>query len=102
MMPQYRLLKASEADLEDIWKYTFETWGIRQAGKYLRQLKKRIEALSLHPDIGRKRDSISKGLLCFHEGRHLIIYRKEKKGIVIIRVLHDRMDVPERIKETEE
>jgi toxin ParE1/3/4 len=100
-MPLYRLLKASEADLEDIWKYTYETWGMRQASKYLRQLKKRIEAISDNPDMGRKRDSISKGLLCYHEGRHIIIFRKEKKGIVIIRVLHDRMDVPEKIKETE-
>lgn len=101
-MSLYKLLEASEGDLEDIWKYTYETWGIRQASKYLRQLKKRIEALSRDPMIGVKRDTISKGLLCFHEGRHLILYRIEKKGIVIIRVLHDRMDVSERIKETEE
>ena len=101
-MARYKLLKASEADLDDIWKYTYETWGIRQASKYLRQLKKRIEALSKNPDLGLKRDSISEGLFCYHEGRHLIMYRKEKSGIVIIRVLHDRLDVPERIKETEE
>lgn len=25
-MSQYRLLKISEADLDDIWKYTCETW----------------------------------------------------------------------------
>ncbi|MEW6234256.1 MAG: type II toxin-antitoxin system RelE/ParE family toxin [Candidatus Omnitrophota bacterium] len=101
-MPRYKLLKASEADLEDIWKYTYESWGGRQASKYLRQLKKRIEALSRNPDIGWQRDNLSKGLMCFREGRHLIFYRKLKMGIVIIRVLHDRMDVPERIKETEE
>lgn len=98
-MPRYRLLKASEADLNDIWKYTYDTWGIRQASKYLRQIKKRIETLSNNPGLGHKRDSISEGLFCYHEGRHLIMYRKEEKGIVIIRVLHDRMDVPERIKE---
>jgi toxin ParE1/3/4 len=101
-MPLYRLLKASEADLDDIWKYTCEAWGIRQASKYLRQLKKRIEALSRNPQLGRQRIQIAEGLLSFHEGRHLIFYRIEKKGIVILRVLHDRMDVPERIKESAE
>ncbi len=100
-MSRYRLLKASDTDLDDIWKYTYETWGIRQASKYLRQLKKRIEALSKNPDLGLRRNSISEGLYCYHEGRYLIMYRKEEKGIVIIRVLYDRMDVPERIKETE-
>ena len=101
-MSQYRLLKISEADLDDIWKYTCETWGIRQASKYLRQLKKRIEALSRNPQIGLQCNWIAEGLRSFHEGRHLIFYRIEKKGIVILRVLHDRMDVPERIKESAE
>ncbi|RJP26093.1 MAG: type II toxin-antitoxin system RelE/ParE family toxin [Candidatus Omnitrophota bacterium] len=42
-MPHYRLTRAAEADLDDIWKYTYNTWGLRQAGKYLCRLKKRME-----------------------------------------------------------
>lgn len=101
-MSFYRLLKASEKDLDEIWNYTFNNWGENQANKYLLQLKKRLVYLSNNPDLGQKRDYISPGLFGYHEGRHLILYRKENDGIVIIRVLHDRMNVIERIKESEE
>jgi len=101
-MPRYKLTKASESDFDCLWKYTFETWGIRQANQYLFQLKKCIEMLSENPGIGRNRDCISEGLFSFHEARHLILYRKEDHGIRVIRVLHDKMDVPIIITQTEE
>lgn len=101
-MSRYRLLKASESDLESIWHYSYETWGVRQAGKYLRQIKKRIESIVQNPEIGLRRNEISDELYSVHEGHHLIFYRKEKFGIVIIRVLHERMDVSLRLCKDED
>jgi toxin ParE1/3/4 len=31
---EYRLAPAAERDLENIWLYTFENWGIEQAHRY--------------------------------------------------------------------
>ncbi len=42
-MPRYKLTNASESDLDDIWKYTYEKWGIKQASKYLHQLQKKLK-----------------------------------------------------------
>ncbi|NIR47814.1 type II toxin-antitoxin system RelE/ParE family toxin [candidate division KSB1 bacterium] len=36
--------------------------------------------------------------MSYHCGRHVIFYRKAKKGIEIIRVLHDSMDFPRHFK----
>lgn len=38
-------------------------------------------------------DDIRDGYRKYHIGRHLIFYREADEGIVIIRILHDRMDV---------
>ena len=34
-MPDYRLTPAAKSDLLKIWDYTVETWGEKQAKKYL-------------------------------------------------------------------
>mgnify|MGYP002750283850 FL=1 len=96
-MARYRLTRAAETDLDGIWWYSYETWDARQASKYLRQLKKRIERLAEKPRLGRARDDVSPRLLSFREGRHLIFYRADRSGITVLRVLHERMDVPERM-----
>jgi plasmid stabilization system protein ParE len=37
-----------------------------------------------------------------HVGRHLIIYRFTEGIVYVVRILHDRMDVRQRIEESEE
>jgi toxin ParE1/3/4 len=101
-MKRYELSARAEEDLDGIWWYTDRTWGERQASKYLRQLKSRIEDLSVFPERGQRRDDISPGLWCSYVGRHLIIYRHTEPGIRVIRVLHDQMDVPQRMAESSE
>lgn len=34
-MPEYRLTPAAEGDLEGIWLYTAEQWGVKQANHYI-------------------------------------------------------------------
>jgi len=100
---RYQLSKLAEFDLDGIWRYTYQEWGARRASKYLRQLKRRIEQLARRPLLGKQRDELAAGLRSYHEGRHLVFYRcLEQGGIMIIRVLHDRVDVPARLDDTEE
>ena len=94
---RYRLTIAADGDLDGIWQYTYEQWGAKQATKYLRQLKRRVVSLAKRPSQGKSRDEVSPGLRSDHEGRHLILYRGDRGAVIIIRVLHDRMDVPDRI-----
>lgn len=97
---RFELSRLADYDLNEIWRYTHQHFGQRQASRYLRQLARRFEALAKKPGLGKQRDDLAAGLRCFHEGRHLIVYtRLDEQRIAIVRVLHDRMDVAARLNE---
>ena len=97
-MPKLRVSKAARRDLKEIASYTLERWGDEQCERYLRQLDRCIRSLARSPTLGRACDEISAGLMKFHEGRHLIFYRRTSKTVDVVRVLHESMDVERRLK----
>ena len=97
-MASYVLTREADADLVGIWDYTELNWGRKQARKYLTQLARRIGALAEKPDQGKHRYDLPGAPMSYHEGRHVIFYRKTRNGIEIIRVLHDSMDFPPHFK----
>jgi toxin ParE1/3/4 len=93
MKQHYHIREVAQNDLNSIWKYTYDQWGIDQADYYIKLLLKRFEWLSLNPLLGKERDDIKTGYYCFPEGRHLIFYKLHKKTIDIIGITHQNMDV---------
>ena len=87
-MAVYTLRKLAENDLEEIWSYTYEEWGLAQADSYLQSLISRFDWLADSPYSGRKRDDIKTGYYCFPEGMHLIFYTIHNDQIDIIGVPH--------------
>lgn len=57
-----------------------------------------MEFLAHNPQAGVARDDVREGYRSFPEGRHLIFYREADGTIEVIRLLHDSMDVPRRLK----
>ena len=94
-MGRVRFTRLAEADLLDIGLYTHRTWGQRQCSLYLRELEERCSELANDPTRGRSCDEIRPGLRLVRVGKHLIFYREEPGGILVSRVLHERM-LPER------
>ena len=92
-MEVYTLRALARDDLEDIWAYTYQEWGLVQADSYLQSLISRFDWLANSPRSGRKRDDIKAGYYCFPEGMHLIIYTIQKNTIDIIGISHQRMDI---------
>ena len=88
----YRLLPAARMDLENIWRYTFETWSLQQADDYQRLLVSAFSALANGRKNGRDLQAIRPGYFSLACNSHCIFYRKGATGILIIRVLHQRMD----------
>lgn len=88
----YRLSLQAEADLEEIWVYTFETWSIEQADRYHNDLMAAIVALASGSRIGRAVD-IREGYFKHPVGSHVIFYRRSDASIDVVRILHQRMDV---------
>jgi toxin ParE1/3/4 len=89
----YTLREHAENDLEEIWLYTYEEWGLVQADSYLQSLVTRFEWLASSPYSGRKRDDIKQGYYCFPEGMHLIFYTIDENAIDIIGIPHQQRDI---------
>lgn len=98
-MNAFRLTKKAVEDLRAIGRYTQKTWGRKQRNQYLTRLDESFQTLSREPEIGLACDHIQKGYRKYHVGRHLVFYRRTDDHILIIRIIHDRMDVESHLPE---
>jgi len=86
-----RFSRRAEADLVSIGAYTFKTWGADQAIRYVTDLEACCQMLAENPEAGRVCNDIRSGLRRMEHGRHVIFYRPDGEGILLFRVLHQRM-----------
>lgn len=87
-------------DLNDIWDYTYDQWSENQADKYYKTLKLACKEIGEIPDLGRKYIEISRDLLGFKSGKHIIFYHLiSKNEIEVVRIIHERMDLKNRLTE---
>ena len=99
-MAKYKISVEAEKDLEKIWAYTFETWSLEQADRYINQIFEEIEYISTKPEQGKDFGYVRKGYLRTKVRLHYLFYKIDNKtGVVkIIRILHQRMDIENRLK----
>jgi toxin ParE1/3/4 len=99
-MAKYKLTHKAVSDLRRIWNYTFDNWSERQADKYYKMLIDNFNEISKNPSIGKIYPDIFDDILGLRVGRHIIFYLKNQNNdIEIIRILHEQMDLKNRIKE---
>jgi toxin ParE1/3/4 len=95
-VPAFRFSRRAEADLVSIGGYTLRTWGEAQADRYIGELETCCQMLADNPRLGRPCDDVRAGLRRMEHGKHVVFYRLQKSGgIVVVRILHHRM-LPER------
>ena len=90
-MAAFRFSRRAESDLLSIGDYTLRTWGKAHAARYLGELEVCCQTLSDNPGLGRLCDEIRPGLRCLEDGKHVLFYRQERGGILVSRILHQRM-----------
>lgn len=90
-MAAFRLSRRAEADLIEIGNYTLRKWGEDQALRYINGLEACCSHVAENPELGRACDSVRPGLRRMEHGRHVVFYRIEVGGILISRILHQRM-----------
>lgn len=90
-MPTYRLSKLARLDLLEIGDYTVDRWGIDQALRYIDSLEKCFALIATNPEIGHRCDWIRKGYRRIEHESHVIFYRKNEEGILVVRILHQRV-----------
>lgn len=82
---RHRLTQRAERDLQDIYQYTVDQFGERQAEKYLRELDGVFGLLAGFPNAGRVYAGPTHQ---FVHGKHIILYRVVGDYLVIGRIFH--------------
>ena len=99
-MARYRLTKKAIEDLNGIWEYTFDNWSERQADRYYDTLIDSCQDIADNPELGKNYRDVALDLFGFKVNRHIIFYRKLiDEPIEITRILHERMDLKNRMGE---
>ena len=97
---RYFISEKANQDIEKIWLYTFENWSLEQADRYYNLILDEIEFISENFESGKSVDHIKKGYKASIVKSYIIFYKKSRRNIVeIIRVLHQKMDIENRIEE---
>ena len=96
---KYRISKQAIDDLNDIWVYTFHKWSKEQADRYYNLIIGEIEFIADNYLIGKSVEQTRENYRVTEIKSHLIFYRKVENEIVeIVRILHQRMDIKNRLK----
>ena len=89
----YELSQEADNDLNEIFDYTVDQFGIEQAIRYLGGFENVFENLCNNPKSGRKRDELRKGLRSISNQSHTVFYRILEDHIRIVRILHASRDI---------
>ncbi len=99
-MANYELTNKAVADLNGIWEYTLENWSENQADKYYDMLLDICQDIAKNPELGKNYEGVNPELFGLKANRHIIFYRKRTNlPIEITRILHEQMDLKNRINE---
>lgn len=97
-MAQYQVSKKAQDDIRGIGRYTQAQWGKAQRLKYLSGMDSQFQLLAKNPDLAVERDEFDPPVRLFQYQKHLIVYLAKEGGILVIRVLHENMDIVSKIK----
>ena len=92
-----RLSRLARRDLDDIRRYTADTWGRAQWLTYYRGLVRTFEGIVAAPGGGRDRSLFAAGLRSVNYGRHVVFFARIAAADdepVIVRIVHQRRNMP--------
>ncbi|MDH7461380.1 type II toxin-antitoxin system RelE/ParE family toxin [Chitinophagaceae bacterium 26-R-25] len=93
----YVISKDALSDLNEIWLYTLERWSADQADRYYNLIFDEINFICNNPNAGKSKEHIRKGYRASKVKSHLIFYRVVNEVIEVIRILHENMDIENRL-----
>ena len=97
-MSAVQFTNAARKDLREIFTYITRTWGITQARQYSEQLKQHTVAIGefrahSKPVLGSSADVHQS-----HCRKHIFVFERKSDTVLIIRILHEAMDIPRHLK----
>lgn len=79
-------------DLENIWFYSQQHFGMNKADEYINRISAIFDVLSQH-EVGTRRDELGENLLSIPIEKHVIFFISSPLDIVIIRILNQAQDI---------
>ena len=84
--------------LEQIYRIADETiaeWGEAQAYSYVAGIRRKVELAAEFPAMGSKVYGLPPHYRKLASGVHFVIYRASETVLTVVRIIHEREDVPE-------
>lgn len=88
----YRTTARAADDIIGIYARGAREFGVDQAERYHQRLIQTFELLAQNPGMAPERHGFKPAIRLYPCGVHLILYRVEEPGILVVRVLHNRRD----------
>ncbi|MBK8806545.1 MAG: type II toxin-antitoxin system RelE/ParE family toxin [Bacteroidales bacterium] len=96
---KYRISDKAIFDIEKIWLYTLNKWSREQADRYHNLIVDEIKFIVGNFELCKKMDHVRAGYRMSKVKSHLIFFKKTEDDIIeIIRILHQNMDIENRLK----
>lgn len=83
----------ADEDLIDIYLYGSQHFGLASAENYFNDIHQAFLFLAENPLVAPEQKAFIPPVRIHRHARHLIIYQIENDSLLIVRVLHHRMDV---------
>ena len=95
----YKVSNEARNDIFEIGRYTQEKWSKKQRQTYLSGLEEKFQFLAENPLSNRERTEFSPSVRIHSHEKHLVVYLSGSAHILIVRVLHESMDVKRQLNE---
>ena len=96
-MRDLKISRRADNDLASISQYTILNFGAEQARKYKDQLNACFASLLDNPHLGQSANEVMPKLRRIRQQAHVIFYLPTPESILIVRVLHHRMDFEQHL-----
>ena len=92
------LTEIARADLKSIRRYSQRAWGTERTDRYMQALRDTMKGLVGGTTVTRPRDDIRPDLRMAVSGRHCVFLEADHSRVLVLRVLHERMDHPRHLQ----
>ena len=91
-MKRLVLTEIARADLASIRRFSTRSWGRDQTSRYIDALRDTMKGLAQGTVVTRARNDLRPAIQMATCGRHSIFFEADGSRILVVRVLHNRMD----------
>ncbi len=95
-MNAYTVSPLARRDLKEAWIYSKGRWGRSRADRYIGDLAAVMSRIADNPLLGQDCDDVRPGYRRHPAGSHMVFYELRDNMLVIIRVLHQQMNVEDK------